>query len=220
MQLSFTKMHGLGNDFVVLEAINAPIELSPADTAWMLASTALVLLMTPALGYFYGGLVRSKNVAMQCIKNVSLFSFAAFMYYLIGYKLMYPLGNWSIGSDETGKGDYFGPFASAGAVDRTINALQKAFLIRTCTDSVYEGRSRPCLLYQIKRCSAPCVGRIDEAGYEELVQQAKDFLGGKSSAVQQDLEKTDEEQRILVRETAARLSRIGASRREGKGGEP
>lgn len=82
------------------------------------------------------------------------------------------------------KGNYYGPFASAGSVNTTINALQKLFLLRSCTDSFFARRDRPCLLYQIKRCSAPCVGRIDEAGYAELVGEAKDFLGGKSSAVQ------------------------------------
>ncbi len=86
------------------------------------------------------------------------------------------------------KGDYYGPFASAGSVNTTINALQKLFLLRSCTDSFFLRRDRPCLLYQIKRCSAPCVGRIDEAGYGELVRQAKDFLGGKSSAVQREIE--------------------------------
>jgi excinuclease ABC subunit C len=82
------------------------------------------------------------------------------------------------------KGNYYGPFASAGSVNTTINALQKLFLLRSCSDSYFSRRDRPCLLYQIKRCSAPCVGRIDEAGYAELVSEAKDFLGGKSSAVQ------------------------------------
>ena len=82
------------------------------------------------------------------------------------------------------KGNYYGPFASAGSVNTTINALQKLFLLRSCTDSFFSRRDRPCLLYQIKRCSAPCVGRIDEADYAELVGEAKDFLGGKSSAVQ------------------------------------
>jgi excinuclease ABC subunit C len=82
------------------------------------------------------------------------------------------------------KGNYYGPFASAGSVNTTINALQKLFLLRSCTDSFFARRDRPCLLYQIKRCSAPCVGRIDEAAYAELVGEAKDFLGGKSSAVQ------------------------------------
>ncbi|WP_435202587.1 excinuclease ABC subunit UvrC [Qipengyuania sp. 902] len=87
------------------------------------------------------------------------------------------------------KGNYYGPFASAGSVNKTLNALQKLFLLRSCTDSFFNNRDRPCLLYQIKRCSAPCVGRIDEAGYASLVREAKDFLGGKSSAVQSDLEK-------------------------------
>ena len=82
------------------------------------------------------------------------------------------------------KGNYYGPFASAGSVNTTINALQKLFLLRSCNDGFFSRRDRPCLLYQIKRCSAPCVGRIDEAGYAELVAEAKDFLGGKSQAVQ------------------------------------
>lgn len=85
-------------------------------------------------------------------------------------------------------GNYYGPFASAGSVNTTINALQKLFLLRSCTDSFMSRRDRPCLLYQIKRCSAPCVDRIDKAGYEDLVRQAKDFLGGKSSAVQREIE--------------------------------
>ena len=82
------------------------------------------------------------------------------------------------------KGNYYGPFASAGSVNVTINALQKLFLLRSCTDSFFSRRDRPCLLYQIKRCSAPCVDRITPAGYAELVSEAKDFLGGKSGAVQ------------------------------------
>ncbi|GGB87735.1 UvrABC system protein C [Novosphingobium endophyticum] len=86
------------------------------------------------------------------------------------------------------RGNYYGPFASAGSVNTTINALQKLFLLRSCTDSFFARRDRPCLLYQIKRCSAPCVGRIEEADYAELVQEAKDFLGGKSSAVQRKIE--------------------------------
>jgi len=85
-------------------------------------------------------------------------------------------------------GDYYGPFASAGSVNTTVNALQKLFLLRSCTDSFFSRRDRPCLLYQIKRCSAPCTGRIDKAGYDELISEAKDFLGGKSSAVQAKIE--------------------------------
>ena len=82
------------------------------------------------------------------------------------------------------KGNYYGPFASAGSVNVTINALQKLFLLRSCTDSFFSRRDRPCLLYQIKRCSAPCVNRITPEDYAELVGEAKDFLGGKSGAVQ------------------------------------
>lgn len=82
------------------------------------------------------------------------------------------------------KGEYFGPFASAGAVNRTLTALEKAFLLRSCTDHVYENRTRPCLLYQIKRCSAPCAGKISEANYSDLVDDAKAFLFGRSNAVQ------------------------------------
>jgi excinuclease ABC subunit C len=87
------------------------------------------------------------------------------------------------------KGEYYGPFASAGSVNVTLNALEKLFLLRSCTDSFFSNRDRPCLLYQIKRCSAPCVGRIDKAGYAELVGDAKAFLGGKSTAVQAKLAK-------------------------------
>ncbi len=85
------------------------------------------------------------------------------------------------------KGHYFGPFASAGSVNQTLNALQKLFLLRSCNDSFFKNRERPCLLYQIKRCSAPCVGRISPEDYAELVNDAKDFLSGKSTGVQAKL---------------------------------
>jgi excinuclease ABC subunit C len=91
------------------------------------------------------------------------------------------------------KGSYYGPFASAGAVNRAINTLQKAFLLRTCTDSVYANRTRPCLLYQIKRCAAPCVNYIPPEAYEELAQEAEAFLAGKSQAVKADLARQMEE---------------------------
>ena len=91
------------------------------------------------------------------------------------------------------KGNYFGPFASAGAVNRAINTLQKAFLLRTCTDSVYANRTRPCLLYQIKRCAAPCVNYIAPQPYEELVKEAEAFLNGKSQVVKAELAKQMED---------------------------
>ena len=84
-----------------------------------------------------------------------------------------------------GAGDFFGPFASAGSVNRTLIALQRAFVLRSCSDSIFASRTRPCLLYQIKRCSAPCVGRIDQAGYAKLVDEARNFLAGRSADVQQ-----------------------------------
>ncbi len=84
-------------------------------------------------------------------------------------------------------GRYFGPFASAGAVGRTITALQRAFLVRSCTDSFFESRTRPCLLYQIRRCSGPCTGEIDFPGYTELVREATEFLSGRSRLVKQQL---------------------------------
>jgi excinuclease ABC subunit C len=85
------------------------------------------------------------------------------------------------------KGNYYGPFASAGSVNQTLNALEKLFLLRSCTDGFFANRDRPCLLYQIKRCSAPCTGRIDQAGYAELVADAKAFLDGRKTEVQAKL---------------------------------
>ncbi|MCT4333770.1 excinuclease ABC subunit UvrC [Paracoccus sp. YLB-12] len=85
------------------------------------------------------------------------------------------------------KGDYYGPFASAGAVNRTLTQLQRVFLLRNCTDSTFESRTRPCLLYQIKRCSAPCVGRISQEDYGALVADAERFLQGKTTDIQAGL---------------------------------
>jgi len=85
------------------------------------------------------------------------------------------------------KGHYFGPFASAGAVNRTLNQLQRVFLLRNCTDSMFSGRTRPCLQYQIKRCAGPCVDKISAEDYATLVADAKRFLEGKTTAVQANL---------------------------------
>ena len=113
-------------------------------------------------------------------------------------------------------GRYFGPFANAGAVNRTITALQRAFLIRSCTDGFFESRSRPCLLYQIRRCSGPCTREIDFPGYSELVREASDFLSGRSHAVKQllatEMEKASNELEFetaaLYRDRLAALSAI------------
>ncbi len=103
-------------------------------------------------------------------------------------------------------GRYFGPFASAGAVNRTLNALQRAFPLRTCSDSVFAARTRPCLQYQIKRCTAPCVGLIDETAYGEIVDQTRDFLAGKSQQVQKLLsERMEQASGALEFEAAAIL---------------
>jgi excinuclease ABC subunit C len=105
---------------------------------------------------------------------------------------------------RTRPGRYYGPFANAGAVNRTINALQRAFLLRNCSDSFFESRSRPCLLYQIKRCSGPCTQEIDFAGYQELVREANAFLDGKSRNVQKLLaEEMDQASHALDFERAA-----------------
>ncbi|TIO07546.1 excinuclease ABC subunit UvrC [Mesorhizobium sp.] len=114
------------------------------------------------------------------------------------------------------KGDYFGPFASAGAVGRTINSLQRAFLLRSCTNSFYENRTRPCLLFQIKRCAGPCTGEISHGDYAELVAEAKDFLSGRSqkvkteisAAMQQASENLDFERAAIYRDRLAALSHV------------
>jgi excinuclease ABC subunit C len=117
---------------------------------------------------------------------------------------------------RTRKGHYYGPFANAGAVNRTINALERAFLLRSCTDSYFEARTRPCLLHQIKRCSAPCTGEIDYRGYAELVREANGFLSGRSQSVQKQLGKEmdkasgemDFERAAIYRDRLAALSAV------------
>ncbi|WP_390893203.1 excinuclease ABC subunit UvrC [Bosea rubneri] len=116
------------------------------------------------------------------------------------------------------KGDYFGPFASVWAVERTIDALQKAFLLRSCSDSYYENRTRPCLLFQIKRCSGPCTGEISHTDYQALADQARAFLSGRSSAVKQLLsermqaaaEELEFEKAARYRDRLAALSAVQA----------
>jgi excinuclease ABC subunit C len=117
-----------------------------------------------------------------------------------------------------GEGRYYGPFASVWAVNRTITALQRAFLLRSCTDAFFESRTRPCLLYQIKRCSGPCTREIEFAAYRELVREANDFLSGKSRKVKEELaaemEKAsaalDFERAAIYRDRLAALSAVQA----------
>ncbi len=117
------------------------------------------------------------------------------------------------------KGDYFGPFANVGAVNRTLAALQRAFLIRTCSDSYFENRTRPCLLWQIKRCAGPCTGEISADGYTELVGEVRDFLSGKSRDVRDRLavemnaaaETLEFEHAARLRDRIAALSAIQGS---------
>jgi excinuclease ABC subunit C len=116
------------------------------------------------------------------------------------------------------EGDYFGPFAAVNAVNRTITALERAFLIRSCSDAVFESRTRPCLLFQIKRCSAPCTGEIARADYDELVREATNFLSGRSRAVKDELaeemdrasETLDFERAAALRDRLAALSAVQA----------
>jgi excinuclease ABC subunit C len=119
---------------------------------------------------------------------------------------------------RTRKGSYYGPFASAGAVNRTLNSLQKAFLLRSCNDSVFENRTRPCLLHQIKRCSAPCVGLVPAEDYDRQVKEAEEFLSGKSQAVKAELgrlmqeasDQLDFERAALYRDRIQALSYVTA----------
>jgi excinuclease ABC subunit C len=116
------------------------------------------------------------------------------------------------------EGDFFGPFAAVNAVNRTITALERAFLLRSCSDTVFDSRTRPCLLYQIKRCSGPCTGEIAPADYEELVREAKAFLSGRSHAVKEELaqemdkaaEALDFERAAVLRDRLAAFSAVQA----------
>jgi excinuclease ABC subunit C len=118
--------------------------------------------------------------------NVLLRDDKSFPYILLRTDHAYPRIQMHRGARRA-EGHYYGPFAGAGQVKKTLNALQKLFLLRSCSDSFFANRARPCLLYQIKRCSAPCVGRISETDYAELVSDSRDFLGGKSTQVQAKL---------------------------------
>jgi excinuclease ABC subunit C len=159
--------------------VNAP---QPARILRMIAATANVEIVSTSTET--EALLLEANLIKQLRPrfNVQLRDDKSFPYILITGDHWAPQILKHRGA-QTRPGRYFGPFASAGAVNRTITALQRAFLIRSCTDAFFESRSRPCLLYQIRRCSGPCTREIDFPGYTELVREATDFLSGRSHAV-------------------------------------
>lgn len=166
---SYTKLAGHSNRIARMIATTAQMEFisTATETDALLLEANLIKRLKPRY-----------NVLMRDDKS--------FPYILLTGDHPFPQVVKHRGS-RSRQGDYFGPFASAGAVTATLNALQKAFLLRSCSDSVFESRTRPCLLFQIKRCSAPCTGEIDEAGYAELMSEARAFLKGRSRKTQQQL---------------------------------
>ena len=193
-----------------IAAYMAP-ERQPSRIARMVAQTRSMVFVTTELDA--EALLLEANLIKQLKPryNVTLRDDKSFPYILIctghpAARLIKHRGARSLA------GDYFGPFASAGAVFRTLNALQRAFLLRTCSDSFFANRTRPCLLYQIKRCSAPCTGEIDLGDYAKLVVEARDFLSGKSRAIKSRLAaEMSEAASALDFEKAARLrDRISA----------
>src|SRR4051794_21398536 len=194
--------------------VNAP---QPARILRMIAATVTVeIVSTPTETE---ALLLEANLIKQLRPrfNVQLRDDKSFPYILISGDHWAPQILKHRGA-QSRPGSYFGPFASAGAVGRTITALQRAFLIRSCTDAFFESRTRPCLLYQIKRCAGPCTREIDFAGYAELVGEAKDFLSGRSRAVKEllagEMEQASTdlefERAALYRDRLAALSAVQA----------
>ncbi len=171
--------------------------------ARMIASTEAMEFITTATET--DALLLEANLIKQLKPryNVLLRDDKSFPYILLTSDHDYPQVVKHRGS-RSREGDYFGPFASAGSVTRTLNTLQRAFLLRSCTDSVFDSRTRPCLLYQIKRCSAPCTGEISKEDYAELVSESRDFLQGKSRRTQEHLAQ-------LMEEASAKLDFEGAA---------
>ncbi len=163
--------------------VNAP---QPARILRMIAATVTVEIISTATET--EALLLEANLIKQLRPrfNVQLRDDKSFPYILITGDHWAPQILKHRGA-QSRPGRYFGPFASAGAVNRTITALQRAFLVRSCTDAFFESRTRPCLLYQIRRCSGPCTSEIDFPGYTELVREATDFLSGRSRSVKQEL---------------------------------
>lgn len=185
---SYTKMGGHTNRIARMISLTAAMEfvVTQTETEALLLEANLIKRMRPRF-----------NVLMRDDKS--------FPYILIRKDARAAQIQKHRGA-RAAKGDYFGPFASAWAVNRTLNTLQKAFLLRSCADSVYDARTRPCMLYQIRRCAGPCVDLISPADYQKLVDDAVDFLKGRSTDVQDrlagDMHKAAE---ALDFERAARL---------------
>jgi excinuclease ABC subunit C len=192
--------------------VNAP---QPARILRMIAATASVEIVSTTTET--EALLLEANLIKQLRPrfNVQLRDDKSFPYILITGDHWAPQILKHRGA-QSRPGRYFGPFASAGAVNRTITALQRAFLVRSCTDSFFESRTRPCLLYQIKRCAGPCTSEIDFPGYTKLVTEATDFLSGRSHLVKQELAREMEkasselefERAALYRDRLAALSAI------------
>lgn len=197
---SYTRLHGHSNRIANMIIATAGMEFvtTPSESEALLLEANLIKRYKPPF-----------NVLMRDDKS--------FPYILLSkaheaVRLMKHRGAQKI------KGDYFGPFASAGSVNRTLNTLQRIFLLRSCTDAVYQSRTRPCLLFQIKRCAAPCTGEITIPDYNALVAQARAFLSGKSFKIQDDLAKAMEkasaameyEQAAVYRDRLAALTNIQA----------
>jgi excinuclease ABC subunit C len=163
--------------------VNAP---QPARILRMIAATVTVEIISTATET--EALLLEANLIKQLRPrfNVQLRDDKSFPYILITGDHWAPQILKHRGA-QSRPGRYFGPFANAGAVNRTITALQRAFLVRSCTDAFFESRTRPCLLYQIRRCSGPCTREVDFSGYTELVREATDFLSGRSRVVKQEL---------------------------------
>lgn len=167
--LSYTKLGGHTNRIARMISLTVDMEFitTKSEVEALLLETNMIKKMKPRF-----------NVLMRDDKS--------FPFILMRRDHDYPQVQKHRGARSI-KGDYFGPFASAGSVNRTLNTLQRAFLLRTCSDSVFESRSRPCLLHQIKRCSAPCTGLISRHDYETLVEDASTFLHGKDTNLKEEL---------------------------------
>ena len=157
-----------------------------ARIARMIAETASMMFLTTRTET--EALLLEQNLIKQLkpVYNVLLRDDKSFPNILIAKDHAFPQIRKHRGK-RSSRGSYFGPFASAGAVNRTLNQLQKVFLLRSCADTVFQNRTRPCLLYQIKRCSAPCVGYVSAEDYAALVSDAERFLEGKSTRIQAEL---------------------------------